>query len=76
MQIAQCGHGGIQEQAQIPCHLTYQRPLHGINIQPDQSLGRAFLFKPKEVNDPDTQLLIPIVVFTQPDAHRHPVSIS
>jgi hypothetical protein len=29
MQIAQGGHGGIQEQAQIPCHLTCQVHVQG-----------------------------------------------
>jgi len=33
MQIAQGGHGGIQEQAQTPCLLACQRHLQGITIQ-------------------------------------------
>jgi hypothetical protein len=33
MQIAQCGHGGIQEQTQIPCHLAGKLLLQGITIQ-------------------------------------------
>jgi hypothetical protein len=52
MQIAQGGHDGIQEQAQIPSHLICQRIPHDTFIPPDQLVFWSGIFVSQPGGEP------------------------